>query len=366
MTFSIKVQHLVPLVLLGGMVGACQTSDTTPIGVSQLDKHPTAYTDGQPIGGAVASAVMVPGSNYSLVTVRERPLSGEIRTVLCQAPSPDWSTALAMQAQLQGSGNFFHGSTGSLNVSGSSTETIAAMAGRTAGVVALRDGLYSACQAYANGVIGKDTYALIVSQYGNLLVALAGANAASSDKSSSTSSSTTGSTPPGVAVAVNTAAAAPAGSPQQQQQQKSSDPSAGALGQAQLSIMQALLVACIGANDQSSVKPAYVNDLLRPGPNTSCSKIVDAVAASAVGLLKASAAAPGSGNPGGGGTKTADSALPDPELMKVQTAVGAKSDGFYGEETLGKIKGFQQANGLPPTGVADPATIDKLKSQGKI
>jgi len=351
MTFSIKVQHLVPLVLLGGMVGACQTSDTTPIGVSQLDKHPTAYTDGQPIGGAVASAVMVPGSNYSLVTVRERPLSGEIRTVLCQAPSP---------------GNFFHGSTGSLNVSGSSTETIAAMAGRTAGVVALRDGLYSACQAYANGVIGKDTYALIVSQYGNLLVALAGANAASSDKSSSTSSSTTGSTPPGVAVAVNTAAAAPAGSPQQQQQQKSSDPSAGALGQAQLSIMQALLVACIGANDQSSVKPAYVNDLLRPGPNTSCSKIVDAVAASAVGLLKASAAAPGSGNPGGGGTKTADSALPDPELMKVQTAVGAKSDGFYGEETLGKIKGFQQANGLPPTGVADPATIDKLKSQGKI
>jgi hypothetical protein len=48
------------------------------------------------------------------------------------------------------------------------------LAGRTAGVLALRDGLYAACQSYVNGVLGHDAYALVLSQYGNLLVALAG------------------------------------------------------------------------------------------------------------------------------------------------------------------------------------------------
>ena len=41
-------------------------------------------------------------------------------------------------------------------------------------MLALRDGLYAACQAYVNGVLGHDAYSLVLSQYGNLLVALAG------------------------------------------------------------------------------------------------------------------------------------------------------------------------------------------------
>lgn len=45
-------------------------------------------------------------------------------------------------------------------------------AGRSQAVMALRDGLYAACQSYANGVIGHDAYAMILSQYGALLVAL--------------------------------------------------------------------------------------------------------------------------------------------------------------------------------------------------
>jgi hypothetical protein len=60
----------------------------------------------------------------------------------------------------------------------SSTELITAGAGREAAVLALRDGLYTACQSYANGVIGQDAYAIILSQYGNLLVALMGKNGA--------------------------------------------------------------------------------------------------------------------------------------------------------------------------------------------
>jgi hypothetical protein len=39
-------------------------------------------------------------------------------------------------------------------------------------VLALRDGLYATCQAYTNGALGQSAYALGLSQYGNLLVAL--------------------------------------------------------------------------------------------------------------------------------------------------------------------------------------------------
>jgi hypothetical protein len=42
--------------------------------------------------------------------------------------------------------------------------------------LALRDGLYATCQAYANGALGQSAYALGLSQYGNLLVALTSVN----------------------------------------------------------------------------------------------------------------------------------------------------------------------------------------------
>jgi hypothetical protein len=61
---------------------------------------------------------------------------------------------------------------------GSSSETLVEGAGRAEAVLALRDGLYTACQAYANGVLGQDAYAIILSQYGSLLVALVGKDAA--------------------------------------------------------------------------------------------------------------------------------------------------------------------------------------------
>jgi hypothetical protein len=106
-------------------------------------------------------------------------------------------TALAIAA----SGGASGGPSGSLSRNATTTEAISAMAGRTAGVVALRDGLYSACQAYANRVIGKDAYALILSQYGNLLVLLAGTTGHDAGDTSAASSTPT---LPGVAVAVST------------------------------------------------------------------------------------------------------------------------------------------------------------------
>jgi hypothetical protein len=125
--------------------------------------------------------VLLPGADYHLAIFRMRPplrqsdgtvLPGE--DVLCEEPSPDWAIAFGTAFAGAASGGASGGPSDSVSGSASTTEAITAAAGRTAGVVALRDGLYSACQAYANQLIGKDAYSLILSQYGNLLVALTG------------------------------------------------------------------------------------------------------------------------------------------------------------------------------------------------
>jgi hypothetical protein len=120
------------------------------------------------------------------------------------------------------------------------------MLGRTAGVVAL--GLYSACQAYANQLIGKDAYALILSQYGNLLVALAAGGGGAAASAGSTPSTT----PPGVAVAVSAgappSASNPSGGSQGNGPTQANNPQ---VSQMQQQAIQAMLVACISYNDSS-------------------------------------------------------------------------------------------------------------------
>jgi hypothetical protein len=284
-----------PAILIGSLASACTTSNSNPINVGYLTNQPTAYATppdqpGRQIGGAVYSATLLPAGNYALTTMRERPRDGDVQRILCQAPSPDWATALAMQAQLQGSGNFFSSSSGSLAVSGSTAETISAMAGRTAGVTALRDGLYNVCQAYANGVIGKDAYALALSTYSYLLVALAGGSGSSTTGGSSGGGGgSPSSVPPGVAVAVNTGAAAPAANAGgQQQQNKGPDTTAATAAQAQLQmqIMHALATACISANDPTMTDGRRVNPLLDVNnPNNVCTPLIGAIAKSAAGLM---------------------------------------------------------------------------------
>ena len=123
-----------------------------------------------------ASNTLVTGPALRLVTERDRfiPAINEMLPTLCSEPSPDVAVAFGTSLAAQGSFSEPNGPTASGNVSAATTEAATALAGRTAGVLALRDGLYAACQSYANGVIGHDAYALILNQYGNLLVALAG------------------------------------------------------------------------------------------------------------------------------------------------------------------------------------------------
>lgn len=147
------------LLILVLLVGGC----TDP------NKNPSAMTFGD-------SSTLVMGPALRMVTLRDRPIPATdlVLPTMCSEPSPDVAIAFGQSLAAQGSASQPGGASvsGSLNVS--STEVATALAGRTAGVLALRDGLYAACQSYVNGVIGHDAYALILSQYGNLLVALAG------------------------------------------------------------------------------------------------------------------------------------------------------------------------------------------------
>src|ERR1700681_4844647 len=117
------------------------------------------------------SANLASGANVRYVNEREREMTGrEDRPLptMCTEPAPDvavaFGTSLGASASIsgQGSGGFAAGT----------SEAALALAGRTAGVLALRDGLYATCQAYTNGALGQSAYALGLSQYGNLLVAL--------------------------------------------------------------------------------------------------------------------------------------------------------------------------------------------------
>jgi hypothetical protein len=147
-------------------VAGCATSD--------IDTHREALGD---------ATLIVARPSSRLISERPRLLGAQQTQVLCTEPSPDVAIALARSGNLAASGSAPSGPSASLSGTFSSSETASLLAGRTAGVVALRDGLYVACQAYVNGVIGHDSYALILSQYGILLNQLVGSNAGStSDK----------------------------------------------------------------------------------------------------------------------------------------------------------------------------------------
>lgn len=219
------------------------------------------------------SAFLLPGGDYRLATVR--PVKEA--SVLCSEPSPDWATAVGAAQAFSLSGGAASGPSGSLAGSAATTELITAMLGRTAGVVALRDGLYSACQAYANGIIGKDAYSLVLSQYGNLLVALG-----SSSGGGASASSGTPSTPAGVAVAVSSGGTTSSGAPANGQGGGGSSAASVQTAAMQQQAVQALLVACINEQDPTVVRE-------RPNPILSddiCRNVISSVVAAMPDLLK--------------------------------------------------------------------------------
>lgn len=119
-----------------------------------------------------SSKVLATTGGLRLVTERWRAMpDGPPLPTVCTEPSPDYAIAFGQSFDGTAKVTLPQGS-GEAGVKAATTEDVTNLGGRNAGVLALRDGLYAACQAYVNGTIGHDAYAIILSQYGTLLVAL--------------------------------------------------------------------------------------------------------------------------------------------------------------------------------------------------
>jgi hypothetical protein len=190
------------------VVSACVLS--TFLGGCAIFADPNAWPQKFKYGD---SATMASGAGIRFVNERRREMTGREGSPLptmCTEPSPDvavaFGTSLAANVAITGQG--------SGSGSASTSEAALALAGRTASVLALRDGLYATCQAYTNGVLGQSAYALGLSQYGNLLVALTAHDAGSGGGTSVASGATAagGAATPGTQASSNPALFTPSDS----------------------------------------------------------------------------------------------------------------------------------------------------------
>jgi hypothetical protein len=96
--------------------------------------------------------------------------------VLCAEPSPDVASAISsgLGAALTAAAQEPGGPEGAVSGSFASSraQSIAQLGERLATMQLLRDGLYRACEAYANGAVTPATYTLIVSRIDDLMVTL--------------------------------------------------------------------------------------------------------------------------------------------------------------------------------------------------
>ena len=311
---------------------------------------PVSFGAGEPLQSN--SGWLLPAGTYHVVTTRLSPVqdpSSSNQQILCTEPSPDWAVAFGAALQLSAEGKAPSGIDASLSGSQSYTESISALAGRTAGVVSLRDGLYAACQAYANHIIGKDAYGLIISQYGDLLVALAGTSGGGGAGASGISGAVTPTTPAapaGVAVAVSTGATTSAGSAAAPSKSTTSETSpASQVALVQQETLQALLTVCLTNADPTEKSFEQQNPLLN-NP-TICGPLLRSVVAASGQLLKPlPASGGGTTNPppsGGKGGAVADPAILALQIRLNKAGAGLVPDGIYGQKTKAAMLKYPNA-----------------------
>lgn len=92
--------------------------------------------------------------------------------IVCAEPSPDVAQALsealtvAASVEVKGQGG------GSVSFGKSVAESVAQLGERLGTIQLLRDGLYRACEAYANGAISDITYAVLLSRFDDTMVSM--------------------------------------------------------------------------------------------------------------------------------------------------------------------------------------------------
>lgn len=132
------------------------------------DNVQQGYVTGKKIGGSDAAFTT---ADVRTVVERTRNDSG-MGKIICSEPSPDIAMAIAAISKLNASVGDGTGQDVTVEAQHSLTQSLTTLAGRSVAVQALRDGTYRACEAYANGTIGKTEYSLILSQYGDVLATL--------------------------------------------------------------------------------------------------------------------------------------------------------------------------------------------------
>src|SRR5712691_7887218 len=128
-------------------------------------------------GGAVFTGAEVRAINES--TVGQESAHGRItpKYVRCAEPSPDVAKAVStslgasLSAVIRGLPSGVTPQVAGA-VSRSHAEAIAQLTERLATMQLLRDGLYRACEAYANGAISDTTYAVMLSRYDKTMVTM--------------------------------------------------------------------------------------------------------------------------------------------------------------------------------------------------
>jgi hypothetical protein len=124
--------------------------------------------------------------------------------VICAEPSPEvakaFSTAFGASAEaeakaipaLSQAGDV----RGALAVSRARSEAIAQLGKRLGTIQLLRNGLFSACEAYANGAISPISYAFLLSRFGDVMVTLLAVEMVSGDGIASDGTTTEATAPP--------------------------------------------------------------------------------------------------------------------------------------------------------------------------
>jgi peptidoglycan hydrolase-like protein with peptidoglycan-binding domain len=263
-------------------------------------------------------------ADLRLIVLRDGPLSNSSRPqILCSEPSPDVSKALATALALTASAKTPSGVEASGSVSRTTAEQVTVLAGRTAAVVALRDGLYKACEAYANGIVGDSAYALILNRYGDLLVTLmlgesAGAAPAIPATTEQSQAKASGSMSPAEAIS-----------------NIHHDYSSAGIGE----LLRALFVSCLTEFDPSRRAAAARNPAL---DLAMCSSFLTRI-----------------------GSIPPTSPVEATTVKKVQMTLnqlGSKlpTDGILATDTKTALMEFQRTHGLPQTGQIDAPTLALL------
>jgi hypothetical protein len=94
------------------------------------------------------------------------------KRIICAEPSPDVAQTVsdvisaALEVQIKGQGS------GATSFGRSTADAVVQLGERLATIQLLRDALYRACEAYANGAVSSTTYSMIVSRYDDTMVTL--------------------------------------------------------------------------------------------------------------------------------------------------------------------------------------------------